>query len=174
MEISFELELIDWIAFNKHYLTHSKEFKKTIIISKIVMPIIFSLFIFYDILKGDFNFFKLIFFSIVSILFAFFLPKRIIKNSIKRMTKLINEGDNSNLLCQHKITFGSFGIILIKPESESKINWNAIKKGFETENYYFLYNSSITAFVIPKKKISENINELDEILKKNITTFEID
>ncbi|WP_422362445.1 YcxB family protein [Reichenbachiella sp.] len=43
-----------------------------------------------------------------------------------------------------------------------------MKKIEETIDYYFLYNTAVSAIIIPKKKIENDLEELDKILKTNI------
>ena len=55
MEIKFDFELDDWIGFQKNYLKNSKNFKKTKIISILLVPIIFIIMMLMDYLKDDFK-----------------------------------------------------------------------------------------------------------------------
>ena len=52
------------------------------------------------------------------------------------------------------------------PESERKVTWNRIKKMEEKYTYYFLYDTVLSAIIIHKNKISNELKEVDQMLKK--------
>lgn len=86
--------------------------------------------------------------------------------NIKRGEKIINEGDNSGVLGEHSLSIDDQRIVHIMPESEQKVTWNGIKKMEETETYYFLYDTALSAIIIPKFKIPNELKEVDQMLKK--------
>jgi hypothetical protein len=73
------------------------------------------------------------------------------KATIRRVKKLLAEGDNKTLLGHQVISFSPEGIFAKSQTSESKITWSAIDKVTQTDKHFFLYTSSINALVIPKK-----------------------
>lgn len=128
-----------------------------------------SVFITKDLISGkDVNPITVITFLIISFLWMILFPKRMSRTIEKRLNHQINEGDNSGLLGKHSITFSEDKIIAILPESEYQLNWNGIKKVVKTSDYYFLYNSAISAIIIPKLQIELSLAELDSILEKKL------
>lgn len=168
MEIEFEFEMNDWMEFQKNYLKNSKQFRQTTIIVAAMVPVIFSLIIIIELLKGTFNPFGVIIFGVVSILWVAFYPKRLKKRTLAKTKKMIEEGDNTGILGMHKLTLNDEEIIHIEPESEQKIKWKGIKKLEESDTHYFLYNTAISAIIIPKQKVRDDIEKLDKILKSNV------
>ena len=97
-----------------------------------------------------------------------FYPKRMDKTALAKTKKIIEEGDNTGILGMHKITLNDEEIIHVEPESERKIKWKGIKKLEENDTHYFLYNTAISAIIIPKQKVLNDIEKLDKKLKSNI------
>lgn len=121
MEIEFEFEINDWMEFQKNYLQNSKQFRRTKIIVMAMLPVIFSVIILLESLKGNFSLFGLIVYGIASVLWIIFYPKRMYKQALSKTRKMIDEGDNTGILGLHKLIFNDEGIIHIEPESEQKI-----------------------------------------------------
>ncbi|MCP4133607.1 MAG: YcxB family protein [bacterium] len=168
MKLEFEFEMQDWMELQKNYLNNSRQFKRTKIIVISMLPILLCFLIIFDVMKNEFRPFSIILYSIISLLWGlfhlWFLPKR----TLASMKKMIEEGDNSSILGHHEIIFDDTGFLHTQPESEQKIKWNGIKKLLESDKYYFLYNTAISAIVIPKEKLDVDLEELDKILKSNI------
>jgi hypothetical protein len=168
MEIEFEFEMEDWMKFQKNYLQKSKQFRRTKIIVAAMLPFIVCLGTALDLLKGEFNSVKLIMFGGLSILWIIFSPKWLFKRTLNKTKKMMEDGDNSGILGLHKIILNDEGIIHTEPESEQKIKWSGIKKIEESDSHYFLYNTAVSAIIIPKEKILNNVDQLDKLLKNNI------
>ena len=134
-----------------------------------MVPGIFFFFIIKDIIQGKtIHLTSLLIYLTITVLWVLLYPKRIDKNIEKRMKKQIASGDNSGILGKQSITFKENEIMSTSPESEHKLTWNGIKKVVENDDYYFLYNSAISAIVIPKVEIEAHLNDLDSILIKKL------
>ncbi len=168
MKIEFNFEMNDWMEFQKHYFRNSKQFRRTKIIVATSLPLIFCAIIIFELLKGEFRPVSIIVFGLVSLLWIIFYPKRMFNRTLDKTRKMIEEGDNTGILGRHELTLNDDGIIHVEPESEQKIKWSGIKKLEESDSYYFLYNTAVSAIVIPKQKVLNNIEQLDKILKSNI------
>lgn len=168
MKIEFEFDIDDWMEFQKHYLNNSKQFKRVKIIFTALLPCVLACFIISSIIEGQFNVITLIVYFIVSILWIIIFPKRMSKRQLKSVKKIITDGDNLGLLGMHEYIFNEDHIFIKKLESEQKMYWSGIKKVKENDSYYFLYDSALSAIVLPKQKI-KNVEELDMILKKHLS-----
>jgi|GEM_PF-1731060 len=173
MNTEYKFEIEDWMEFHKDYLETSKLYKLLVLILKWLVPLFFFLDVIKRIFSDEYEMIVLIVFTLIlaglSTLWVIFFPKKLFLKLILFIQRFtIKGGDNSTLLGLHKLTVNDDHIHLIQPESESKFNWNAVKRLRETEAYYFLYLTTVSAIVIPKKKITADLNELDLILKKHI------
>lgn len=166
MEIEFNLKKKDWLAFNKYYIDHDKLIKKMALSSSLLLPIILVVFLISDSLQGTFSLRTLIGYSLLSFISLIYFPLRIKKGALKKMNTLIQEKDNLGLLGVHRITLKDDSITKHTQELEYKLYWKSIKKLIETTNYYFLFDTTFSAIIIPKKEI--NNLEFDDYLKSKL------
>lgn len=168
MKIEFELDMNDWMELQRAHYSNSKQFKRTKLIVTLIMPFVCSVMLTIDAVNGKVGLVNVIVFSILSLLWVLFYPKRFVNRTIANTKKALEEGDNSGLLGNHTIVLNEEGIINTQPSTENKIQWVGIKKMLETNDYFFLYLTSVSAIIIPKRKIEKDLAELTSLLKTNI------
>ena len=168
MKIEYELEMEDWLAFQNHYYIKSKRYRKALIIRILLIPYIAAIYLFVRSLNGNLFMEEYIFWGVVCLVWIIFSPKYLKYRIKKYFRKLLNEGDNSSILTNHELTFSDTGISEVSRDSQSTTSWNAIKKLEENDKYFFLYNSAITAIVIPKHKINADLDELRNLFREKI------
>lgn len=166
MNINYNFELNDWMAFQEFHLSESKQFKKTKLITTLTVPIVYGLFILNDAMKGELDIIPTSIFTVISILWMIYYPKRLTIRTLKKVKKILEDPANSKMFGIHTIELSEQGLKITKPESENFINWSGLIRIAETKNYYFIYNTTVSAIVIPKVKIESNISEFDSYLKK--------
>jgi hypothetical protein len=166
MEIEFEFEMNDWMEFNKDYLSNSKQYKSVKLIAQLILPVIFSAIIFLKDLSSVVGPTKLALLSLILLAWILYIPRFLDKRVLYRTKKMLEDGDNSGILGRHQLIISDEGILHIEPESEHNIKWNGFKKIVETDEYYFLYNTAVSALIIPKKKVHE-LEKLSGLMKKN-------
>ena len=167
MEMEFEFDMNDWMEFQKNYLYNSKQFKQQKFRTRLILPVCFCILIIIDLLKSEVNPQSLIIYGIISILWIVFYPKLLFKQIFNRTKKRIEEEDHTGKVGKHKLVIDEESILYVEPEPERKIKWNEIKKIEESGSHYFLYDTDISAIIIPKNKVKGNIEQLDEIIKMN-------
>lgn len=74
---------------------------------------------------------------------------------------MLNEGKNSGILDNHSLSITEKGIIDKAEYSEEK--FNLIEKVVESNTHIFIYVSSLSACIIPKR-IFNNLEEKQELL----------
>ena len=70
MEIQYNFEINDWMAFQAHYIKNSKQFKRTKILVAAMVPAALFTMLVLDYLKGEFNLLVFAFFTVVSVLWV--------------------------------------------------------------------------------------------------------
>lgn len=168
MDIEFDFEIDDWMALHDHTLRESKQFKKSKLIVVSMMPLMMASIITIDFLRGKVNTVLVVIFTILSILWVIFYPKRMHKRAIKKTREILENGDNSGVLGKNKLTLNENGIIHSLPDSEQIIKWSGIKRLVDTETHYFLFDSAVSAIIIPKQKIENDLEQLDQLLKSKL------
>lgn len=166
MEIEFELEEIDYINFNIDHARQSSSLKKSLIIQRLLGPFIFSI---AAVIVTRFSpiplWYWMTLFSIASIIWLIFYPNFFNWELRRKIVKLLQEGNNEILFRKRKIIVTDKGIIEKNIASETCTTWNEINSVDETNDYIYIYNSSISAYIIPKK-IFKNKNTLKLFLEE--------
>lgn len=165
----FEFEIEDWLAFQKHFLLNSTKFKRTKMIMTFYLPVLLAVIMLVEYRVLSKNPFFIIIAIIASALWIIFYPKRLERRTLNNAEKMINSGDNSGVLGENTVALSDEFVLYITPESECKYKWSGVKKIEETDEYYFLFLSALTAIIIPKKKVESEIQEFDKYLKHRIS-----
>jgi hypothetical protein len=166
VKIEFDFDIKDWMEFQKSCLRNSKQVKKIKITTTLMLPALFLVLTIIDLMSGRLKPMEPWVFGIASLLWILFFPSIINRRILKKTEKMITEGDNSGILGKHELDFEENWIIHKTSESEQKIRWSGIKKLEETNNYYFLYDTAISAIIIPKQKLNIDKDKLDKLIKK--------
>lgn len=157
----FEFEMDDWMAFQKHHISSSAQYKRSKIFVSLIFPIVAIITLIARRNDTRFLIYGSIVYGILTILWLLMYPKRFDKKSLNRIKKTLEEGNNSTFLGLHKIEFNQEYILYTSKYSEQKLSWKAIVKISENDEYIFIYNSAVTAIIIPKIKVhSDFLHEL--------------
>ena len=166
MVLTFDFDLEDWLALQENYLKNSPAIKLIQSIISFLLPLVLFALLFKYSKNYPTNTMMIAgcVMLIFSIIWVFIIQKTFLKTTLVLTKKLLSSNDNSSLIGIHQLQFTDEGIEISEPGSEQKIPWNAYKKLTETEQHYFLYNTSVSATVIPKQKIDVPLHELDKML----------
>jgi hypothetical protein len=141
---------------------------RSLIIQRFSIPLIYIILSFVLSNIGDIPFlFLFIPFFIVSIIWVIFYPKYFYKRVIHRLKKMINEGRNDGLIRQHNLILTEDGIVHSTSSGETKVSWSGIKNLKEDNDYLYIYNTSISAYILPKRDI-KNVEQIRDYLKSRI------
>ncbi len=175
MIIEFEATIENSIEFVLFHRTYSPSMKSQILISRIisvVMALLIPPILMYLIFQGMTKLMGLIlnfpqnaeqnsiypyimaFAYVLSVIFGVYMfiqfPKINKEQMIKRLRKLLSEGENKNALGHCTLTLSPEGIHCKRNLSEYKVTWSAIINMIQNDNCFFLYTDSVNAIVIPK------------------------
>lgn len=172
MEIKFKLREEDYINFNIDHAKKSASLKKNLMLQRVMGPIIFLAFPFLIKKQTEIPmWYWITIFSITSIVWFVFYPRYFNWRMKKSVRKMLKEGSNKNLFSERKIKILETGILETTSIGETNLKWDQIDKIEETDDYIYIYISSISAHIIPKR-IFKNENEkqifLKEILKYKV------
>lgn len=170
MEFKYELTKEDLLAFNLYHAKQSETVKSALFKQRFLVPIIFLLlpFILYWI-TGEFLIEVSISFMLVSILWLVFYPKYFYGYIKRNVSKVLDEGNNDNLLGNHLFTMAEDGFTEKSNAGETKVPWSGITKVEENEEYYFLFYSAMSAYIIPKRCLIDKTEqaEFKQLLRKS-------
>lgn len=161
MEIKYNLTEEDYLNFNLFHIQNSATAKKTLNMQRFIAPIIFIALSYILSKLGDTSFLGLfITFLMVSILWIIFYPKYFYNYVIRNTKKMIKEGKNDGLLGEHHMRMTEEGIVDSTSNGETKVAWSGIKTMKEDNHCIYLYNSSVSAYILPKREL----NDVEEII----------
>ena len=168
MKIDYTLTKEDYIAYNIHHIEHSPTLKRSINIQRYGLALIFLIFPF--IIAGFTQIplqLWLIVYGTVFIVWIRFYPKYFVNSTKKRILRLIEEGNNSSLFGPRSIIMTEEGVEEISEQGESRVTWNFIDRIEETQDYIYIYTSSVNAYVVPVRAFQNILekNAFMEILK---------
>lgn len=136
MELKYELKKDDYLAFNLHYVKHSKTIKQSLFMQRFLTPIIFLIlpFVLFWI-TGEFMIGLFITFALISVIWIVFYPKYFYSQIKRNVKKMLNEGSNDNLLGQHVFISKEDGFIEKNRAEERKVSWSSIERVEENQDY---------------------------------------
>lgn len=171
-QIEIDINEKDYINFNLYHSKHSHKngrIRLLIKIATIVILLAISLPAIFSAENMGSRFMDFLPLYVAAVLFLFYIAplfqKLLIKKSIKN---LLSEGPNNSIFCKRTLIINEKQLIEVSETQETKLNIDVIHKIEQDKNYYFIYVSSISAYIIPKNdKYNNNIEELKEYLKNN-------
>lgn len=68
---------------------------------------------------------------------------------------MFNEGKNEGLLGEHRLIMSEEGMVDLTSTEETKINWSGIKGLKEDSDYFFIYNTAVSACILSKRDLKD-------------------
>ena len=166
MKINYEFTMDDWMAFHKHHLLHSRQYKRMKYFFVLLIPIISIVFAFINYINSNpINITSFI----LPLLWLILMPKISDYIQMRSFKWLMGEGANKAYLGQHFIEFEEDYFVVTAPGFETKVKWPTLSKVEENKDYIFIYLSSISAYVIPKLRIDIQPEKIMSYIKERIT-----
>ncbi len=150
MKIEVENTLEDFVLFNHFHFANSPSFRQSSIIMRygvsgiiLLLPLI--------LLGTEYFATAVAVGAVVGIAYFFLWPGTMRKSVEGRVRKMYAEDNNKGSLGRHLMEFSDDGIFVENEYQELKVRWNSINKIVSDERNIYVYNSAVTAFVIPKR-----------------------
>ena len=168
MEINYNLTEEDYLNFNMFHVKNSKTVIRTLNMQRFLTPILFIVLSYVLSKIGNMSFLGLfIAFLIASILWIIFYPRYFYSYVIRNTKKMIKEGKNDGLLGEHCMVLSEDGIIDSTSNGETKVTWLGIKTLSEDRQNIYLYNSSVSAYILPKREL-DDVEEVKTYLNSKV------
>ena len=166
MEIEFELLEEDYVNFNIEHANSSVSVKRSLILQRTLGPFVFLIATLALVKFSEIPmWYWITIFSIMSVIWLVFYPNYFNWEMRRNIKKMLKEGNNKNLLQKRKLIVTDKAIIETSTASETKTPWSDINKVEETSEYIYIYNSSISAYIIPKRVLG-NRNKINTFLEE--------
>jgi hypothetical protein len=155
-EFDYQLTKEDYVEFNQYHYKNSKSFMKDIMLLRVLFPILLLLF---PVLMGKkLDMIYISIFVLISTVWIIFLPKYLWKAINKKIIKMVEENKNGDLFTLKHTTINESGVYWKSEYSEGHYNWNSVIKINETDQFIYIYVSSVQAVVISKQLSSNGID----------------
>ncbi len=165
MNIHYELTEEDYINFNLYHIKHSKMGKRSLLLQRIISPFIFIIGAYLFAVIGNLPFLPLFFtFAVMSILSVIFYPKYFYGLIALNAKKMIKEGKNDDLLGNHQLQLTDEGLIDTTANKETTVTWAGINTIQEDDGYFYLYASSVSAYILPKREL-DHVDEVRQYIQ---------
>ncbi|MEH7253690.1 YcxB family protein [Neobacillus niacini] len=156
MEIKYNLTEEDYVKFNLFHIKNSDSASKSLNMQRYSIPFIYLIVAYLFSNLADIPFlYAFIPFLFVGILWVVFYPKYFQNRIISQTKKMIREGKNEGLLGEHTMLLTEEGIVDTNPTGETKVKWSGIIKMKEDQANLYLYNSSVSAYILPKREFKD-------------------
>ena len=174
MEIEYELNIDDLVAFNLYYYKHSPQIRqrmKTRMILYLGIALFMLALAIYSTIAKSWS--SAIIGYVVSVVITglyYFSTSNIESRVRKELVRRYGEGRN-DVIGKHTLSVTQDEIRDITEMAEQKTHWNVIEDIVETEQYlYILFTGSAEAYVIPKKACSDETELLQ--LKETLVKYQ--
>lgn len=152
MTIEYEITRQDYLNFNLIFLESSKTARRTLLIQRFLGPILFMILSYVVSIDSDISFwYWFTVFAIASVGWIIFFPKHTKRTITKRISKMLDEGDNKGLLGRHELSLAEDGIHVVNDYKDSTTKWKAVENISVTEEYILVHVGTIAAHIIPTR-----------------------
>lgn len=168
LKIDYNLTEKDYLNFNLYHAKNSEAVSKSLTIQRFLSPIIFLIAAFLISWIGNESLIGLLItFSIMGVLWIVYYPKYFYSIITKNTKEMLKEGKNDGLLGEHCMKLSDEGIVDSNFNGETRVKWKGIKKFEEDDNYFYIYNSAVSAYILPKSGLI-NIGQTREYFKSKL------
>jgi len=151
VQVSYVNNLDDLIALNIDLMTNNIQFKKRRFWSLYGTPVfLFFAFSFFAYVTNQPSFYGgAVGGALVSYLWTLYCYKNYPKKAAKELQQ-------KEVFCEHTLIVTDEGVRESTDNSENYHKWDAINHISHNDEYIFIYNTPMTAHVIPKRVVGEN------------------
>jgi hypothetical protein len=171
-QVEYEFTADDFVQFNLHHNRHSPEIRRRFLVAWITIPVVmWTLFLLLPLVlrRDEQTYWQ----GIVAIGWYFVMPLFFLAYypwaARRRVTGLIHgmlkEGANRSLLGPRSITIDASGITSKSAVSTNSQSWGAVNRVVRTEESGYIYTSSVSAVVIPRRAFDSQ-TAFDEFLNE--------
>lgn len=154
MKIKYRVDISDIVAFNQFHLDTSPLVRKRRAMMLILVAIVYASIAFF-MASSKHSVYNAVVFMIVYICFLVWYLRYGRKVNVKRIMKIYAGGKNTGIFGEHELELLPDGIREITSVNEHITKYEGIERVEATETHIFVFFSSLSAYVIPKAKVSQ-------------------
>lgn len=169
MIITHSLEAKDYVQFNLFQIEHTEKLKKRLQIQRIVVSTVFTVIALfsYSLLSG----FRLTVGAIflgISLLWYGYFPIFSRNQVMKSTEKTIASGQLASLFDEVRLEFDDEGVKEVTTQGEHSAGWQDIQSICLTQEYLYLFLTSASAIIVPKRTLADaELDDLEMLIGKH-------
>ncbi|AYC30530.1 YcxB family protein [Paenisporosarcina cavernae] len=167
MKLIYHLSEEAYVQFNMHHIENSKTVQTSLKLQRFGIPI---LYLFVAIVLSRVTemplAYLLVGFAILGLAWILFYPRYFYRSIKKRTEKFIQEGDSKGILGTHEMTLTDEGITDISEGRQTSASWQSLQRLTEDDHNLYIYNTSMSAYILPKQEIAQWREVKDLVLDK--------
>jgi hypothetical protein len=149
MEVRYTIIPDDIVSFNRYHFKASPSSRRSYWMG-FVWGTLAAIMLFI-ILSGWKSWWNALFPILFWLLYMIFYPLSVRQNIQKFGQHMKKEGENKAIWGEHRLTISEDELFEKTAVGETHLRWNGVERVAESDGYIFIYSSTTSAFVIPKK-----------------------
>jgi hypothetical protein len=168
MTFEYEFSPVDWLAFSVYHRQHSPAHRRQRFWLRFAFMPVGAIFIVDALLGRQTDPGLALTFVVVTIVWFFLYPKVYDNSATKGIRKTVEDPENARVFGRRTATLTPESLHLRWSGGESTILWDSVLKVAGSQDYIFVYSSTIAAVIIPRLSL-QGISFED--LKANIEQY---
>lgn len=167
MKLSFELEVSDWVAFQRWYRGKRMPLFKVLVplmITCCALLVVLNIVLIFS--KGMSGISWISAILLLGLGYLLFLQSKS-DRQLKEAGENLKER-NPGAFGKLEMDFDDEGFTVTSSSNSKRLSWDEMDKNEENKNYCFLFSKKGLVYIIPKDKIKENPEEFYQILDKHL------
>lgn len=153
MTIGFDIGTDDLLAYNRNHFVKDPGISKRMRVWRIVFPLLFVALTLPGSARRGIGPGEIAMWS-VAVLWALFFPWLMVRLAQRSARKMYGKPENARWLGYREMTFSDKGVETVQGEDRSLYAWDSLVKWDETGEYFFIYLSGMTGFIISKRALA--------------------
>ena len=154
MTIRFTLSIEDSVDLQRHFLKSDHKYRRSVWILRLFIPALSMLLLLLDAIGGTLRISTSLFYIVIGTVWFAFLPTWSLRNILRRARRSFAKPENSIYFGATELTLDDATITAQCAGHKTHYTWSQILKAEESATHLFIYQSPLSAFIIPKEQLS--------------------
>ncbi|HYP52489.1 MAG TPA: YcxB family protein [Pyrinomonadaceae bacterium] len=151
MEVTYKIHPDDYQAYVRHANLNSRTMRSSFRVLRFATPVLFAaLALPLASLMNVGMTFGVVCVVTFAVLWVVNYPRQYRKMLDTNAKKLLGEGRNAGLFCEHRMRIAEEGLSVASEYARAQVSWAMVERVEETKEHIFIYVGSMTAYLVPK------------------------
>ncbi|HYO62110.1 MAG TPA: YcxB family protein [Pyrinomonadaceae bacterium] len=151
MEVTYKIHPDDYQAYVRHANLNSRTMRSSFRTLRFAPPVLFAALALPMMAVMNVGLvFGVVCVVTFAVLWVWNYPRHHQKMLDANAKKLLGEGRNAGLFCEHRMSIAEEGLSVASEYARAQVSWAMVERVEETKEHIFIYVGSMTAYLIPK------------------------